>query len=434
MEPESPDQTEIIEEKPVRAGRSKTMMWTLVGLGTALVLVAALFLFIGSLKKSTEARLILNAEDREQQRYDSQQEDQARNKASQIQNAPFLLRKGSDSEASAQAESLFRELNRDNALSSQSKAGGDPAKAEEDLIASVIREPQPQAPAEPSYRANHPPAPTPTATGSGEGDKPMFVYSRSFGGAKYHDAAKKELIAASPMSTPPPLSAARAVPQSAEPKPNVKDLRPTLLYTELPPVTLFEGEVLEAVLVNRIIADTEPSPVTCHLSKDVFDNTGQFVVFPANSRVVGYSQVVNYKGAHRLFISFHRIILPNGPSVDFPQNSKALKALDETGALGIVSKLDRHWWLQFGTAVLVGVLDGLGAAAQRSGDLFSRQAIVIDNTSRNFGLILDRIMEQYSNIVPTITVHQGKKLKVHLSDDLLVTPYARTQDRSYATQ
>ncbi len=168
MEPKSQAGTEIIEEKPARAVRSKAMVWTFIGTGGALIVMAVLFLFLGPLKKPRQDRLILTAEDREQQRYDSQQEEQARNKASLIQNAPFLLRKGSDSEASAQAESLFRELNRDNALSLQSKVGGDPAKAEEDLIASVIREPQPQAPDEPSYRASHPPAPSqplPSATG-----------------------------------------------------------------------------------------------------------------------------------------------------------------------------------------------------------------------------------------------------------------------------
>ena len=39
----------------------------------------------------------------------------------------------------------------------------------------------------------------------------------------------------------------------------------------------------------------------------------------------------------------------------------ALRAMDETGALGVVSKVDRHWFLQFGTAIFFGVLDGLGA-------------------------------------------------------------------------
>ena len=37
--------------------------------------------------------------------------------------------------------------------------------------------------------------------------------------------------------------------------------------------------------------------------------------------------------------------------------------MDETGALGVVSKVDRHWFLQFGTAIFFGVLDGLAGAA-----------------------------------------------------------------------
>ena len=38
--------------------------------------------------------------------------------------------------------------------------------------------------------------------------------------------------------------------------------------------------------------------------------------------------------------------------------------MDETGALGVVSKVDRHWFLQFGTGIFFGVLEGLAGAAQ----------------------------------------------------------------------
>ena len=189
--------------------------------------------------------------------------------------------------------------------------------------------------------------------------------------------------------------------------------------------------MIDAVLVNRIVADTEPSPVICQISKDLFDNSRRYVLFPANSRIVGLSQVVNYKGASRLFISFHRIILPNGPAVEFPGSQKALRALDETGALGVVSHVDRHWFLQFGTAIFFGVLDGLAAAAQRNSSIFSGTSLIIDRTSRNFERILENIMLQYSSIVPTITVHQGKKMKIYLSDDLLISPFAEIKDRSY---
>jgi type IV secretion system protein VirB10 len=173
------------------------------------------------------------------------------------------------------------------------------------------------------------------------------------------------------------------------------------------------------------VADTEPSPVVCQISKDLYDNSSQYVLFRANCRVVETSQVVSYKGAHRLFISFHRIILPNVPSVDLPSSRKALKAMDESGALGLFSKVDRHWFLQFGTAIFFGVLDGLAGAAQRNTEFFSASPVIIDRTSRNFDRILDRIMAQYSSIVPTITVNQSKKVRIYLSDDIVISPFAR---------
>jgi type IV secretory pathway VirB10-like protein len=58
---------------------------------------------------------------------------------------------------------------------------------------------------------------------------------------------------------------------------NPEDKKTELIYSDYPPVTLYEGEMLEAVLVNRIIADTEPSPVVCQLSKDVFDQSLAFL-------------------------------------------------------------------------------------------------------------------------------------------------------------
>jgi type IV secretory pathway VirB10-like protein len=140
--------------------------------------------------------------------------------------------------------------------------------------------------------------------------------------------------------------------------------------------------------------------------------------------------VVNYKGAHRLFITFQRIILPDGPSVNLPSSRRAL-ALDETGAMGVVSKVDRHWFLQFGTAIFFGILDGISGAAQRGQDINSTRSIILGRTSESYDRVLENIMSQYSTIVPTIRVDQGKTMKIYLSDDLLITPYAKISDRSY---
>ena len=197
-------------------------------------------------------------------------------------------------------------------------------------------------------------------------------------------------------------------------------------------VRLFAGEFIDAVLQNRIVADTEPSPVVAYVCKDHYDRTGEWVVFPTGTRLIGFSQMVDYMGAARLFIRFDRMVRPDGQLIYFPDGRKAALALDRTGALGVASKVNRHWLLQFGTALLVGVLDGLGAAAQQHTDPYSGKAYVIEDTTDNFEKILDTIMQRYSNIVPTITVNAGKKMKIFLAADLEFAPFARTEERSYA--
>jgi type IV secretion system protein VirB10 len=262
----------------------------------------------------------------------------------------------------------------------------------------------------------------------------MFVYSRGYGGAKYFDTETTNTAQPADDLNRAMLeilsSAASATSEnSIEPLPSAEQ-HTKLVYSGLTPVVVHEGEMLEAVLVNRLLVNTEPSPVICHLSRDLFDRSGQYVIFPANSRVIGSSQAITYKGASRLFISFHRIILPNGLSVDLPQSQRMMKALDETGALGIVSNVNRHWFLQFGTAVMLGVLDGIAGYAQRD-QAATVNGLVISRTSENFDRVLDRVMAQYSSIVPTIRVDQGKTLRIYISDDMLVSPYARISERSY---
>lgn len=441
MAPSEPN-TEIVEEKPVSTTKSKGRPWVVAATIGVALLGLGLFALFTTLNKSKlqPPQAQLTADDLEQQKYDARQQENERLKAAQLRNDGFLVRK--DEDTTYQLNNLMKDLQKDDAFPAHTT---DPKQtgAEEEAIAGVIRDPG-QA-AEPATLPNESPRSRPQNGGGANSSnevpqgtpQPMFVYSRSFGGARYVE--KKENTFLAPQKTEGQSKEIPATPRLAPSEvaqkfQEQKDEKTRILYTDLPPVMLYEGELLDAVLVNRIIADTEPSPVICQISKDVFDSGGRYVIFPANSRIVGSSQVVNYKGAHRLFISFHRIILPNGPAVEFPGSQKALKALDETGALGVVSNVNRHWFLQFGTAIFFGVLDGLAGAAQRHSEIFSPTSIVIDRTSRNFERILDTIMSQYASIVPTITVHQGHKMKIYLADDVFISPYARIKERSYATQ
>jgi type IV secretory pathway VirB10-like protein len=428
--------TEITDEQAGSPAKGRKRIWLYVALGAVLPAVAIAGWFAAT-RPSRKHPAGPTTEDLEQQKYDAQQGQQDRQKADRIRNDNFLVRKEDDGQA--QLNSLLKDLNlqKDPAVDVPTPLSDRQAKTEEEAIAHVLRDPAPA----PSYpvRSNAPP-PTPAqphqvSTSSDADMRPMFVYSRTFGGARYVDAPPKQAVQQSGApfadrngASPGPASELRKPDQAGA---EGKEQKTTLVYNEYPPVTLYEGEMMDAALVNRIIADTEPAPVVCNIARDVIDSSAQYVVFPANSRIVGLSQVVNYKGAHRLIISFHRIILPNGPSIDLPSSRKALKALDETGALGVVSNVQRHWFLQFGTAIFFGALDGLAGAAQRNRDVFSTSSVILGRTSENFQRILESIMAQYSTIVPTIRVDQGKKMLIYLSDDVLISPYAKISDRSY---
>ena len=324
----------------------------------------------------------------------------------------------------------------------------DRAMQEEEAINAVLRE---------STQAKTPPKITkqPAAdTGEGGNTIPMFVYSKTYGGARYTesrpvettDAADQQQTAMQEeidnlrtmvqmMAINPELAAASVMQQAVGKKdspPAAASDKAQLIYTSHPPVIVNEGEMFEAALVNRLIVNVEPSPVVAVLSRDVYDRGGKFVIFPANSRVIGNAQAVNYKGASRLFVSFHRLILPNGLSVNLPQSQSFLKAMDAQGSLGIVSHVNRHWFLQFGSAIMFGVIDGLAGWAQGGNDMaVTSEGYVISRTSQNFDKVLDKVMEQYSSIMPTITVDQGKSMRIYISDDMLVSPWQTIAERSY---
>ncbi len=426
--------TDIADENDMSPQGGKRRVWLFVGSGVALVAVVTAISIVAI--RTHRGGPGPTAADQEQQKYDASQTERDRQKAARLRDDTFLVRKEDDNQA--QLNSLLKDLNMQKSPASDlpTPAADHQAKAEEEAIDYVRRNPAPrQSPLPGSYESRPKPAQPAAASASADtGMRPMFVYSRTFSGAKYLDAPQKQPLqttsAPSMVLTPTQVTAS----ETTKPLPSgtlAPEQKTTLIYTDYPPVTMYEGEMLEAVLVNRIIADTEPSPVVCNIAKDVFDHGAQYVVVPANSRIVGLSQVVNYKGAHRLFISFNRIILPNGPSIDLPPSRKALRAFDETGALGVVSKVERHWFLQFGTAIFFGALDGLAGAAQRNRDVFSTNAVILGRTSENFERILENIMAQYSTIVPTIRVDQGKKMLIYLSDDMLISPYAKISDRSY---
>lgn len=181
---------------------------------------------------------------------------------------------------------------------------------------------------------------------------------------------------------------------------------------------VFEGTVLEALLVNRLDG-TFAGPASCLLSTDVYSRDRQHLLIPAGSRIVGEASKVDTFGQARLALSFHRLIMPDGYSVNLDQ----FKGLDQEGAAALRGTVNNHYTRIFGASLAIGVLGGV--AQLGSGTVLNSDPP--DRIREGFGVGManagEHILDRFLNILPTVTIREGTRIKIYLSNDLLLPDY-----------
>ena len=188
---------------------------------------------------------------------------------------------------------------------------------------------------------------------------------------------------------------------------------------------LLEGTVIDTVLTNRLDG-AHAAPVNCLVTNPVYSQSGQQVVIPAGSRVLGEAKPVQSVGESRLAVAFHRLILPDGRTVSLDQ----FAGLNQRGDAGLSDQVDRHYWSTFGAAAAVGLISGLGQAlgtvgvGQASGD---RTVVIAGGVGNATSEATAQVMSHFLNRLPTITIREGHRVKVYLTGDLELPAYeART--------
>jgi len=181
---------------------------------------------------------------------------------------------------------------------------------------------------------------------------------------------------------------------------------------------LFEGTVLESVLINRLDGQFS-GPIECLLTNDIYSHDRQHLLIPAGSKVLGETKKVDAFGQTRLAVAFHRLIMPDGYSVNLDQ----FKGLNQAGDVGLRDQVNNHYLRIFGVSLAIGAL---GAVAQggtsgpltASGTDLMRQGFA-QSTAQSSAQILDKFL----NIMPTVTIREGHRVKVYLSGDLALPDY-----------
>jgi type IV secretion system protein VirB10 len=181
---------------------------------------------------------------------------------------------------------------------------------------------------------------------------------------------------------------------------------------------LFEGTILETLLINRLDGSFA-GPVSCLVTNAVYSHDRQHLLIPAGSKVLGEASKVDTFGQARLAVAFHRLLMPDGYSVSLDQ----FKGLDQGGATALKDKVNNHYVKIFGASLAIGILGG--AAQLGTGSVLTQTGA--ERVQQGFGTGLavsaERILDRFLNILPTITIREGSRVKVYLSNDLLLPDY-----------
>jgi type IV secretion system protein VirB10 len=181
---------------------------------------------------------------------------------------------------------------------------------------------------------------------------------------------------------------------------------------------LLEGTILESVLINRLDGQFS-GPVECLVSTDVYSHDRQHLLIPAGSKLLGETKRVDTFGQTRLAVVFHRLITPDGYSASLDR----FQGLNQIGDAGLRDEVNNHYLRIFGASLAIGALEavaeaGTAGALNASGSDLLRRGFA-ESTAQSSAQILDKFL----NILPTVTIREGHRVKVYLSTDLALPDY-----------
>ena len=125
-------------------------------------------------------------------------------------------------------------------------------------------------------------------------------------------------------------------------------------------------------------------------------------------------------GQTRLAVAFHRLIMPDGYSVSLDQ----FKGMNQIGDTGLRDQVNNHYLTIFGASLAVGAIGGIAEAGSGGVLTQSGTQTIQQGVGESLGQTSQRILDKFLNILPTVTIREGHRVKIYLSGDLSIPDYA----------
>lgn len=185
---------------------------------------------------------------------------------------------------------------------------------------------------------------------------------------------------------------------------------------------LFEGTILDAVLLNRLVGDFA-GPVECMVTHDVYAPDREHLLIPMGARILGMASQVSSFGQRRLAVSFDRLLMPDGASY----NLDKFAGLDPAGATGLTDKVNHHYLQVFGSSMAIGLLGGAAEASTNAGYNMTGRDMYVQGVGSGLSQASMQSLNRFLNVMPTITIREGHRVEIFLTSDLMLPVY-RDQD------
>ena len=254
------------------------------------------------------------------------------------------------------------------------------------------------------------------ATGQGSAPSQPNPYA-----ASTQPGQPTSFIAARPAGEEPaPAAPSAAAPAAAQSYKRAAEVNVSAASGQ--PYVIFEGLSLDTVLMNRLDGDAA-GPVKVLVSNPVYSHDHQHVLIPEGTMVLGEARKIGGSGfgqQRRMAVVFHRMIMPDGFSVDLEQ----FHGLDQIGEEGLKDKVNNHYLQIFGTSIALGVVSGAAQITQGgTGYSSTGSQAFVNGAAAGISQQATTILDKFIQIPPNITIREGHRVKVYFTQDMLLPAY-----------
>ena len=111
--------------------------------------------------------------------------------------------------------------------------------------------------------------------------------------------------------------------------------------------------------------------------------------------------------------------MPDG----YALNLDKFQGLNQIGETGLRDQVNHHYLQVFGASLAIGAIAGLSQANTQYGINESAADAYRQGVASSLSQSSMQILDRYLNVLPTFTIREGHRIKIYLSDDLLLPAY-----------